>query len=149
MIWRLGLERFFRLVKDSCCVVHWTSQAKGKGERRTACRCEKESFNEQSDHAVCLWLLWKWTVCGLSGCIHYDKFCWKTFLKGKQMEWNEDIQICPIETLVCNWTNEYTLDQLVDAGRSVQCGIECVTVGHFDFSKCSLDLFTYTVNFNS
>jgi hypothetical protein len=41
---------------------------------------------------------------------------------------NIHTSILPIETLTCNfWTNEYTLDQL-DAGKSVQGCIECVTV---------------------
>jgi hypothetical protein len=51
----------------------------------------------------------------------------KRFLKQKQTEQNGDKHswICPIETLVCNWwTNDYTTYQL-DAGKSVQGGIEC------------------------
>jgi hypothetical protein len=37
----------------------------------------------------------------------------------------------------------------LDAGESVQGGIERVTVFHLDYSHLSLDLCTYVVNFNS
>jgi hypothetical protein len=65
----------------------------------------------------------------------------KTFLKRKEAERNGDKRtcICPIETLVCNcWTNDYTLDQL-DAGKSVQGVIECVTICHLDDANLSLE----------
>ena len=61
----------------------------------------------------------------------------------------KQVTIYPIETLVCNcWTNDYTLDQL-DAGKSVQGSIECVTVYYLDYSKFSRPVYTYVVNFHS
>ena len=41
----------------------------------------------------------------------------------------------------------YTPDQL-DEGKSVQGGIECVTVCHLNCSNLSLDLCTYIISFN-
>jgi hypothetical protein len=59
---------------------------------------------------------------------------------------DKHIWICTIETIISNcWTNDYTLDQL-DAGESVQGGIECATVYHLDYSHLSLYLCTYVVN---
>ena len=58
----------------------------------------------------------------------------KIFLKQKQAErfGDKNTWICPIDTHICNyWTNDYTLEQL-DAGKSVQGGIECVAVCHLD-----------------
>ena len=125
-------EFFFHcLVTDSWCVVHWSPQVKRKGERRREHRSEKKLYNDQRDHAVCTWLLWKWPVFACDqGCIHSADSVKKTFLKQKQTEWNGDKHtwICPIETLFCDcWTNDYILHQL-DAGKSVQGCIECVNV---------------------
>ena len=61
------------------------------------------------------------------------------FFKRKQTEWNWDKRtwICPTETLVYkSWTNVCTLDQL-DAGKSVQGGIECVNICYLDYSHFS------------
>ena len=78
-----------------------------------------------------MWLLWKWSVLTCDqGCIHSTDSVEKCFANGSKQKQNGDKHtwICPIETLFCNcWTNDYTVDQL-DAGKSVQGGIECVTV---------------------
>ena len=73
----------------------------------------------------------------------------KRFLNGNKQNEDKHTRICPIETLVCNcWTNDYTLDQL-DAGKSVQSGIECVC--HISVTIChiSLNICTHVVNFQS
>ena len=61
------------------------------------------------------------------------------------MERNRD---GPTYCFVTVWSNDYTSDQL-EAGKSVQGGIECVTVCHLDFSNFSLNLCIYIVNFHS
>jgi hypothetical protein len=80
----------------------------------------------------------------------------KRFLKRKRTERNGDKHtwICPIETLVWNcWTNDYTLDQL-DAGKSVQGSIECVTICPWKFEyhvvavtyRCYIELGKWNMN---
>jgi hypothetical protein len=147
MIWRLCLEIFFLLLTESWCVVHWSPQVKGKGERSIVQRCEKEFHNCQCDHAVCMCLLWKWTV------FECDQRCIHSTDSVEKSKWNENggkhTWICQRETLVCNCrTNDYILEQL-DAGQSVQGSIECVTVCHLDYSNIYLDLWTYIVTFHS
>ena len=62
------------------------------------------------------------------GCIHLADSVKKSFLYGSKLNVDKHTWICSIETLVYNcWINDYTLDQL-DAGMSVNGGIECVTV---------------------
>jgi hypothetical protein len=123
MVWKFDLERIFHLVKDSCCIVHWREKVR-RGESVDVRR--NYIYNEQSDHAVYMWLL---VLClsVIRGSFH--RFCWKTFLKRKQTKLNKigdkHTWICPIETLVCNcWTNDYNLDQL-----------DAVTVCHLDYSN--------------
>ena len=55
---KVWLGKFFP--PGHCCVV----QAKGKGERRRARRCEKELYNEQRDHAIYLAAMKVNCVCG-------------------------------------------------------------------------------------
>ena len=77
---KVWFGKVLRLVTGSWCVVH-CPQVKGKGERRRAHRCEKELYNSQRDHAVCMWLLWKWTVFECDqGCIHTGDSVEKCFL---------------------------------------------------------------------
>ena len=65
-------------------------------------------------------------------------FCLKTFLnRSKQNETGMHIPEFVQWKLVCNcWTNDYTLDHL-DSGKSVQGGIECVTVCHLNYFNFS------------
>ena len=86
---------------------------------------------------------------GDQACSHSTDSVAKYFLNGSKRNGEEPTRIYPIETerFVTVWANDYTLDQL-DAGESVQGGIEWVTVFHLDYSNLSLDLCTYVVNFN-
>ena len=67
------------------------------------------------------------------GCIHSVDLVENLFLNGsKRNEMGINIPEFFQNKLVCNcWTNDYNLDQL-DAGKSVQVGIECVTVCYLD-----------------
>ena len=83
-------------------------------------------------------------VCMWSGVYSSRRFCWKTFHKRKQTEQNGDkhnLNVSNRNSFETKSTNDYTLDQL-DAGKSVQGGIECANVCHLDYKMC-LDLCTY------
>ena len=75
-------------------------------------------------------------VCEWSEIHSADSVAKCFLIKRNQTERNEEgpTWICPIETHV--WTNDYTPDQL-DAGKSVQYGIEFVIVGHLDYANLS------------
>jgi hypothetical protein len=110
MIW-FGLERFFHLVTYSWCVMHWNPQAKGKGERRRAHRCEKEyNVAAMKENCVYTW----------SGVYSFRRFCWKPFLNWNQTERNGHKH---------TWI--YNLDQL-DAGKSVKVVwmCHCLSICH-------------------
>jgi hypothetical protein len=93
--------------------------------------------NDQRDHTVCVWLLWKWIVFACDqGCIHSANFIKNAFLKWMKTGWNVDKHpwSCPTKTLVCNcWNTDYTVDQL-DASKIVQDSIECGNVRHLDYN---------------
>jgi hypothetical protein len=91
---------------------------KGKAERRGAHRYEKD-YNVAVMKVNCAY--------AEQGCIHSTDSVEKYFLNGSK---RNKAELNIIETLICNcWTNDYTLYQL-DEGKSVQGGIECVTVCH-------------------
>ena len=121
-----------------CCALKSTSERK-RWEEEIASMREGILWSKGS---CCLYVAAMNVNCVCMWSVVYScrRFCWKTFLKCEQTEWNRDKHtwICPIEVLVWNyWTKYYTLDQL-DAGKSVQGDNECLSPWLLNFfSTCA------------
>ena len=81
-------------------------------------RCEKDYTMSKVFMLTCI-------VCG----------CYKSQLFAGDQGWN----VLQLFGLMINQ---------IDAGRSVQSSILCVTVCHLEYSNLSLALCTYVINFN-